>query len=132
MPISSDPRTLRELFTDAADQFSKLLRNEVAIARAELSAKASEAAMGVGFLLGGAFLLIPAMVLLLMALASWLSELGLSDPLSNLVAGVVGLLMAGTLAYVGKTKLDPRNLRPDRTINEIERDAAAIKRAGVR
>ena len=52
----------------------------MAIARAELTAKATEAALGAGLLIGGALLLIPAMVLLLMALAAWLIELGLSIP----------------------------------------------------
>lgn len=127
MPLSAEQRTVPELVSDAVNQFSKLIRNEVAIARAELSAKASEAAVGIGLMVGGALMLIPALVLLLMALAAWLSELGLTDALANLIAGVVGLLVSGVLAYVGKTRLDPENLKPKRTINEIQRDVAAVK-----
>lgn len=127
MPLTTDQRTVAELVGDAIDQFSKLIGNEVAIARAEIAAKATQAAMGAGFLAGAALLLIPALVLLLMALAAWLSELGLNDSLSNLIAGVVALVISGVLAYVGKNRLSPENLTPQRTINELQRDVAAVK-----
>jgi Putative Actinobacterial Holin-X, holin superfamily III len=127
MPYTSDQRTITELVSDAVNQFSKLIRNEVAIARTELAAKASEAATGVGFLIGGALLLMPPMVLLLMALAAWLVELGLRASLSNLIAGALGFVVSAALAWVGMTKLRPEHLKPKRTINELERDVTAVK-----
>ena len=127
MPHPNEERTITELVSDAANQFSKLIRNEVAIARAELAGKASEAATGVGLLMGGALLLIPPLVLLLMALAAWLVELGLRASLSNLIAGALGLVVSAVLAWVGMTKLKPEYLKPQRTINELERDVAAVK-----
>jgi hypothetical protein len=127
MPSDPNQRSMSVLFSDAVNQFTKLIRNEMAIARAELTAKATEAAVGIGLLVGGAVLLIPAIVLLLMALAAWLSELGLSNSISNLVAGVLGLLISGVLAYVGKSRLSPEHLKPKRTIRELERDVAAVK-----
>ena len=127
MSSPSDQRTAAELISDAVNQFTKLIRNEMAIARAELAAKATEAVLGVGLILGGALLLIPAIVLLLLALAAWLSELGLATSVANLFAGVVGLLAAGALAYFGRAKLSPENLKPKHTINEIERDISAVK-----
>ena len=127
MSAPYDQRPISELVSDAVNQFTKLIRNEMAIARAELTAKATEAALGAGLLVGGALLLIPAMVLLLMALAALLSELGLSNSVANLIAGVVGLLVSGALAYFGKSKLSPDHLRPKRTMREIERDVAAVK-----
>jgi membrane protein implicated in regulation of membrane protease activity len=129
MSSSYEQRGVGELFSDAVDQFTKLIQNEMAIARAELSAKATEAAIGIGLVVGGAVILIPAMVLLLMALAAWLFELGLASSVANLIAGVVGLVISGILAYVGKTRLSPENLKPKRTIREVERDVAAVKEA---
>ena len=127
MSAPYDQRTVTELVGDVVNQFTKLIRNEMAIARAELTAKATDAALGVGFLIGGALLLIPAMVLLLMALAACLVELGLAASVADLFAGVVGLLISGALAYVGKTKLSPEHLKPKHTMREIERDIAAVK-----
>jgi hypothetical protein len=130
MPSPFDERGISELVGDAVNQFTKLIRNEMAIARAELSEKATEAAMGAGLMLGGALLLIPAMVLLLMALAAGLTELGLSASVSNLIAGVIGLLISAVLAWIGKTKLRPEHLKPKHTIREVERDLAAMKERG--
>jgi Putative Actinobacterial Holin-X, holin superfamily III len=127
MPHPTDQRTITELVSDAVNQFSKLVRNEISIARAEIAAKAAEAVSGVGLLIGGALLLIPPMVLVLMALAAWLVELGLRASLSNLIAGAVGFAISAVLAWVGMTKLKPENLKPKRTINELERDVAAVK-----
>ena len=47
--------------------------------------------------------------------------------MANLIAGVVGLLISGALAYFGKSKLSPDHLKPERTMSEIERDIAAVK-----
>jgi len=127
MSAPYDQRSVAELVGDVVSQFTKLIRNEMAIARAELTAKATEAALGAGFLIGGGLLLIPAIVLLLMALAAWLVELGLSASVADLIAGVVGLLISGALAYVGKTKLSLDHLKPKRTMSEIERDIDAVK-----
>jgi len=127
MSPAPDQRTVAELVSDAVNQFTKLIRNEVAIARAELTAKATEAALGIGLVVGGALLLIPAMVLLLMALAAWLSELGLSNSVANLTAGILGLVISGVVGFVGKSRLTAENLKPRRTISEFERDIAAVK-----
>ena len=124
----SEQRSLSDLVSDAVDQFTKLIRNEMAIARADLSAKASEAITGIALLVGGAVLLIPALVLLLMALASWLNELGLPLSLANLIAALVGIVISAVLAYVGKSRLSPENLKPERTIREFERDVAAVRK----
>jgi membrane protein implicated in regulation of membrane protease activity len=127
MSAAHDQRSVTELVGDVVDQFTKLIRNEIAIARTELTTKATETAVGAGFLIGGALLLIPAMVLLLMALAAWMVELGLSASGANLIAGIVGLLVSGALAYVGKRRLSLDHLMPKRTMREIERDIAAVK-----
>jgi len=124
----TEQRSLSELVSDAVDQFTKLIRNEMAIARAELSAKASEAMTGIGLLVGGAVLAIPALVLLLMALAAWLNELGLRLSLANLIAALVGIAISAVLAYVGKARLSPENLAPKHTVREFERDVAAVRK----
>lgn len=124
---TNDPRSVSELVSDAVNEFTKLISNETAIARAELSAKATEAVIGIGLIVGGAVLLIPALVLLLMALAAWFAELGMSLWLAHLLAAVVGIVVAAVVAYIGKSRLTPENLKPRHTLREVERDIAAIK-----
>lgn len=123
----TDNRSVPELFSDALNQFSKLVRNEIHLARAEISLKASQAVTGIAFLLGGALLCIPALVLLLMALAAWFEVMGLGTPIADLLAGVVGLLIAALIGWTGLNRLKLENLTPRRTLEQLQRDAAAAK-----
>ena len=127
MQKHGDHRNMSELFSDAISQFTRLLRNEVAIARTEVTAKATEAATGAGIVVGAAVLLLPAFVLLLMALAAWFVELGLRASLANLFAGVIGLVISGAAAYFGMQRLSPERLKPRITMNEIRRDVTAVR-----
>jgi uncharacterized membrane protein YqjE len=127
MAMGTDNRSVTELFSDALHQFTKLLRTEVRLARAEIAAKASEAAMGIAFVAGAALVMIAALVVLLIALAVWLAELGLPEPLAYLIAGVVGLLISAALGWTGTNRLKPENLTPERTMEQLQRDAAVVR-----
>src|SRR5437879_2531697 len=105
--VTADQRSFVQLLADASDQFSRLMRSEIKVVRAEMAEKAVEVAIGVATLVVAAILLIPAMVLLLMALASWLVELGLRASLAHLIAALVGLVLSGGLFLVGKSRLNP-------------------------
>jgi membrane protein implicated in regulation of membrane protease activity len=120
-------RSISRLFGDALDNLSKLIRTEVQLARAELTEKASKAAIGAGMLFGAMLLLIPALVLFLMALAAWLISLGLSPVTAHFLSGCVALVVSGVLAYVGYERLKPSSLTPRETIREVKRDIAAAK-----
>ena len=122
-----DQRSVSELFADALNQFSKLMRNEFRLARAELSVKAGEMMNAVGMLIGAALFVIPAIVLLLMAVAAWMTELGVAPSVANLIGGVVGLAIAGILAAVGANRLKSNTLVPERTLDQLQRDVAAAK-----
>lgn len=124
---ATDNRSVSELFTDALNQFSKLVRNEVQLARKELSSKAGEAMTGIALLVGASLFLIPALVELLTALAAWMEELGTGRPLAHLIAGAVGLVIVAILTAVGINRLKATSLVPDRTLNQIQQDVAAAK-----
>ena len=126
--MTSDPRSFVRLLADAADQFSRLLRSEIKVVRAELAEKVGEAASGIGALVLAAVLLVPTLVLLLMALASWFIELGLRGSLAHLAAAGVGLVVCGALALFGKSRLAADRLKPRRTEREIAHDKDALKR----
>jgi uncharacterized membrane protein YqjE len=127
MAMSTETRSIAELFSDALHQFTKLVRTELQLARAEIAAKAGEAAMGIAFIAGAALAMIAALVLLLFALAVWLVELGVPDPLAYLVAGVIGALISAFLGWTGMNRLKPDNLAPERTVKQFQRDAAVVR-----
>ena len=122
-----ETRPVSELISDALGQFSRLVRNEVALARAEVADKAKQVARGGAMLGVAAFVALPALFILMMALAAGLHETGLAWWLSYLVTAVAGVLVAGILAMVGINRLKAEALVPNRTINQLHRDAATMK-----
>jgi len=127
MDNRTDSRSVSDLLSEALQQVGKLIQNELRLARAEMGAKAAQAGMGIGMLVGAALVTIPALVLLLMALAGWFVHLGLGPAVSDLLAGVIGLLISGGLAWLGMNRLKPENLTPNRTLDQLEQDAAAVR-----
>jgi uncharacterized membrane protein YqjE len=123
----SDIRTITTLMGDALSQFSKLFQNEVDLAKAELGEKAQQIGVAIGFLVGAAVLVIPALVMALFALSAALIDGGWSEPVAHLISAVVALVLAAILAMVGMKRLKPEDLKPSETINQLERDKAAVK-----
>jgi uncharacterized membrane protein YqjE len=122
-----DNRSVPELVADAFNQFAKLIRNEIQLAKAEMSAKATQAAIGAAFLAVAGLVSIAALVLALMALAALLIQIGWSAPLSYLAAAIVGVLLSVVCGWLGMNRLKPENLTPNRTIEQLRRDASAVK-----
>ena len=124
---AKDSRPVSELFADALNQLSKLMRNELQLARAEISLKASQAMTAIGLLAGAAIFLIPTLVLLFIALASWLVEMGTRPSVAHLIAGIVGLLIVAILTAIGMNRLKAQSMVPERTLDQLQRDVAAAK-----
>jgi uncharacterized membrane protein YqjE len=127
MDSGPDNRAVSELFADALNQFSNLIRSEIQLARAEISSKTAQALVGLGLLAGAAVLLIPSLVLVLMALSAFLVELGMRPSVSHLLAGILAALIASVLGWAGMSRLRAENLIPSRTIKQLQRDAAAAR-----
>ncbi len=87
----------------------------------------SSATAGLGFIVGGAVLLIPALVILLQALVAELSARGVMQPWPAVIVGGAALLLGLMLFFIGTSRLRPANMVPARTINQFQQDAAAAK-----
>jgi pilus assembly protein TadC len=125
--LRNDARSISRLLGDAFDQLSQLIQTEIRLARAELADKATQAGVGIGFVFGGLLFMIPALVLILIALALFLTDLGLSPVTAHVLAGLVGAVISGVLIMVGLARLRPENLTPDTTIRQVQKDIAAAK-----
>lgn len=122
-----DTRNIPELLEHALEQASVLLSNEIALARAELSEKASLAARGVVMIAVGALLALPALVMILLAIASALVDAGWEPWLANLVTGAGALVFGGIVAWIGASRFSAKRMTPRATIDEIRRDRAAVR-----
>lgn len=123
---SSEP-TLGDLFVELSDDFSHLVRQEVALAKAEMSenlnrGKQGATQMAIGGVLAytGLLAVIAALVILI---GNWIDSYWLSALLVGAVIVIAGLVML----FSGKSKLEKMNLVPKKTINSIERDAKTVK-----
>jgi len=124
---SRSDRSIPDLFGDAVGQLAKLIGNEFALARAELSDKASQAGKAAAMMGAGAVIMIPALVLLLTAAASALMHAGMSDPVAYLIVGGAAAIVSALLIAVGINRLSGDALKPTVMMDEIERDKAAAR-----
>ena len=66
----NDLRAISTLLGDALSQFAKLFQNEIDLAKAELGEKVQKVGGALGFIVGGAVLVIPALVMAQFALSA--------------------------------------------------------------
>ncbi|MGC4875629.1 phage holin family protein [Micromonospora sp. DT43] len=129
----SEPSTA-ELVQRATEQVSRLIRDELTLARAELTQKGKHAGIGIGLFGGGGVLafyglgalVVTAILLLDLVLPAWAAAL---------IVAVALFLVAGILALVGKKQVSRavppmpaaavRSLRAD-----VDTVAAAVKDRG--
>ena len=117
-------RPISAILADLVDQFTRLIRKEGQLARAEMSEKISELGLGLGLVVGGAVLLIPSLVILLQAAVAGLAAAGLAVGWASLAIGGAALLSGLALMAVGINRLKAGRLVPSKTIEQLQRDAA--------
>jgi len=128
-PNAASEQSTSELVQRAAEQISRLVRDELALAKAELAEKGKHAGIGVGLFGGGGVLVLYAVGVLTAALVLVL-DLVLAAWLAALVVAVALLLMAGILALVGR-----RQVRravppvPESAVQSVRADLDAVKAA---
>ncbi|MER8474536.1 phage holin family protein [Mesorhizobium sp. M1163] len=127
MTDNQDTRSLTTLVSDLAQQVTILLQTESRLLRAEMSEKVSKAGAGAVEVMGGAICLLAALMVLLQALVIALASAGLGAGWSSLLVGVVVAVLGVILLRSGKASMAPSELTPDRTQDQLKRDARVIK-----
>jgi hypothetical protein len=124
---SPNNRSIPDLFGDALGQLAKLVGNEFDLARAEISEKASQAGRAAALIGAGAVIIIPALVLILFAIAAALIRSGVSDSMAYLITGAGAAAVAAALVGFGLSRLSGDALKPAVTLDQIQRDKLAAK-----
>ncbi len=114
------------LVSDLTKQASELVRAEVNLAQAEMSAKASHAGKGIGAFSAAGLLAFFAIAAGLTAAILGLSIV-LSPWLSALIVMVVLLLAAGIIALGGKKEIEQASPTPERTVESVKQDVGELK-----
>jgi uncharacterized membrane protein YqjE len=115
------------LLNDALSHVSSLVRNEVDLARAEVSENATKAAVAIGVLVGGVVISLAALNVLTAALVAALTEAGIPAGWSALIVGVALAAVAIVMITKGMNDLKATSLAPTRTAKNVKRDAEALK-----
>jgi hypothetical protein len=123
---SQDTRSIGELFSDLTREIGTLVRDEVNLAKSELTEKATQAgkqagAIAIGGVLAFAGLLAlqyAAIVALAGAMPLWAAAL---------IVGVIVMGIGGALAFKGINALKHQDLTPHETINTLKEDARWAK-----
>lgn len=125
--VSEDQPTIGELTSELGEQLSRLIRDEMRLAQAELKAKGKRAGVGAG-LLGAAGLIAlyglgclttAAILALALALDAWLAAL---------IIGVALLAVAAVAALMGKGQVQQAGPPvPTEAIESTKKDIAAAK-----
>lgn len=124
------PELISKLFTDVTDLF----RAESDLIRGEINDKITQLQTGVGKVAAGAITLLVALIVLADALVIAVAELlGTVEPTDD-NTGWAALIVGGAFAAIGAflvrsgiSDLDPANLAPDRTVEQMRRDAEVAK-----
>jgi uncharacterized membrane protein YqjE len=127
MQQTGDDRSLGELFADLARESSTLIRQEVELAKVELSQKASRAGKDVGFLAIGGAVLYAGFLAVLAAIIIALAAAGLPWWLSALLVGVVVLGVGYWLVRKGLDELKRQDLTPRQTLESLKEDTRVLK-----
>ena len=116
-----EERSLGDLFSQLTHDLSTLIRQEVMLAKTELSQKASAMGKDVGLLAAGGAL---AYAGFLVILAGVVLALGLVLPwwASALIVGVVVAAIGYVLIRKGQTGLKQADLTPKQTIETLKED----------
>ena len=127
MAFANQNRSIADLLRDVIAQLTTLLRKETELARVELSENISRAALGLGLIVGGAVLLIPALVILLEAAVAALEKNGMRPAEAAGIIGGIVLVLGFILIGIGISRLRVKNLMPNKTIQQLQQDATAAK-----
>ncbi|HEX8767814.1 MAG TPA: phage holin family protein [Jatrophihabitans sp.] len=128
-PVSAreDDQSVGQLLRELSEETSTLVRQEVQLAKAELSEKAKQAGKGAGLLAGAAVMgvaLLGAFTAFLIAVIA----LALPVWLAALVVTIVYAVVVAVLALAGRSALRKATpVRPEQTIDTVKEDVQWAK-----
>lgn len=120
-------RPVGELLRDLSQQTSTLVRQELELAKAELTQKGKQAGAGAGMLTGAAVVGLLALGALTACLIALLAT-GMATWLAALIVTVVYAAIAGVLALAGKARIKQATPpAPEQTIETVKEDVQWAK-----
>lgn len=116
-----------ELVRDAAEQISRLVRDELALAKAEMTEKGKRAGVGAGLFGGGGLVALYGFAGLLTTVVLALAE-GMPAWLAALIVTVLLFAVAAVLALLGRRQVQQATPPvPEQAIGSVKEDITQVK-----
>jgi hypothetical protein len=120
-PRPKTERSITTLLSDLASETILLIRQEMALLKAELHEKFSRVGQGATALGAGALIAYSGWLVLLAAAVLGLATV-LPAWLAALIVALVALAIGGALVYIGKSRFDADSLMPQRSLRSLRED----------
>ncbi|MEO7754562.1 MAG: phage holin family protein [Terracoccus sp.] len=130
--MSTDPRqerTLGQLVAAVSQDLSTLVRGEIALAKAEVSAQVKKAGVGGVLLAAAAVVAFYSVYFIFTTIAEGIVALGLARWLSFLIVTLLMLAIAAVLGLLGVKRMKTVEPAPERTIANAQQTVAGVKAA---
>ena len=119
-------RRVASLLSDLANQIGTLVRQEVALFKAELVEKLGMIGRGAGAIAAGALIALSGWLALVAAAILGLAIV-LAPWLAALIVGVVLIVIGGAVLYFGKSRFDSDALAMRRTLGSLREDESWVR-----
>jgi Putative Actinobacterial Holin-X, holin superfamily III len=120
-PRPKTERSITTLLSDLASETILLIRQELALLKAELHEKFSRVGQGATALGAGALIAYSGWLVLLAAAVLGLATV-LPAWLAALIVALVAVAIGGALVYIGKSRFDADSLIPQRSLRSLRED----------
>jgi amino acid transporter len=127
MDVPRMDRSLGELFSDLSQQTSELIRQEMRLAKAELSEKLSDVGRHAAMIAAAAVFGLAAMMAVTAGIVLLLVELGVAPWLAAVITAALMGVVAFLLAQSGITALRKKNIAPVETMHSLKETTQWLK-----
>lgn len=125
-PRPKSDRSIASLLSDLAGETILLVRQEIALLKAELHEKFGRIGQGATALGAGVLIAFSGWLVLLAAAVLGLAE-AVPAWLAALIVGLLVLAVAGALLWFGKSRFEAKSLMPNRSLRSLREDQAWLK-----
>ena len=123
----NEERSLGDLFGDLTREMGTLVRQEVELAKTEMTQKASQAGKNVASMAAGGAVAYAGFLAILAGIIIGIASLGVPWWLSAFIVGLVVTGVGYFLIQKGRDALKQESLAPRQTINTLKEDAEWAK-----
>lgn len=125
-PTTDDGQSIGELISEVAGDVSRLFRQEVELAKAEVRAEASKAGKAAGMLAGAGVAALLVAMLLSLALVFALGAV-MPDGWAAVIVAVIWAIVAAALYAAGRKQLRTVSPVPQQTVETLKEDAEWLR-----